>query len=72
MPEITNHFVVTPSKEVVKKSRLSRKLTVFPAKEGVRKIADRPDQRCASFETSLREAPQDEDFSSCHQRITSC
>jgi hypothetical protein len=39
---------------------------------GVRKLLDRLDRRRASFEASLREAPQDEEFSQCRQRTTSC
>ena len=35
-------------------------------------ITKRPDQRHASFKASLREAPQDEGFLQCHQRLPSC
>jgi hypothetical protein len=47
-------------------------ITTYLMLKGCEGIGDQLEQRRASFEASLREAPQDEDISKCYQRRTSC
>jgi hypothetical protein len=55
----------------VKKSLAAYPL-VTPAQEGVRKSTIGWISGPASFETAAPQLPQDEEFSQCHQRLSSC